>query len=113
MEKKQLLSSTHVDRHGMRMSKTALDRAAEQINGPFVVGMGIEHDVLLPPIGKIVKASVEKLPDGEYGLFGEYKLFNLVKTKEITLPNGEQAIIDTWEDERPFADRHEEIPSSR
>lgn len=111
MRREQLLSTTHVDKHGMRMSKEALDNAAEQINGPFVPGMGIEHDILIPPIGKIVKASVKQLTDGEYGLFGEFLLFNSEDSVEITLPNGENAMLDTWDDERPFADRHQEIPS--
>ncbi|OEI75653.1 hypothetical protein BG616_16205 [Bacillus subtilis] len=112
MRREQILSSTHVDKHGMRMSKKALENAAEQINGPFVPGMGVEHDILIPPIGKFIKAYVKQLPDGEYGLFGEYLLFNPEDSREIMLPNGEKAMLDTWEDERPFTDRHKEIPSS-
>lgn len=111
MKNLRLLATTHVDGHGMRMSKEALDQAAAQINGPIVPGMGIEHDITLPPIGKLVKAEVRQLPDGEFGVFGEYLLYDPENTKEILLPNGETAYVDTWTDTRPFADKHEEIPS--
>ncbi|WP_019912427.1 hypothetical protein [Paenibacillus sp. HW567] len=107
----RLLATTHVDRHGMVMSKEALDQTAAQINGPVAVGIGIEHDITLPPIGKLVKSEVRQLPDGEYGVYGEYLLYDPNETKKISLPNGESAIVDTWADKRPFVDKYEETPS--
>ncbi|MFM9328998.1 hypothetical protein [Paenibacillus mesotrionivorans] len=110
MKNERLLATTHVDGHGMQMSKEVLDQAAAQINGPIVPGMGIEHDITIPPIGKFVKAEVRQLPDGEYGVYGEFLLFDPEMTQKIALPDGEAAFVDVWADKRPFADKHEEIP---
>lgn len=110
IKKHNLLRTSHVDAHGLRTPKNVLEDMAKQINGPVVPGMKIEHDITLPPLGKWIRATVKRLPDGEYGLFGDCLVFERDNTRRVTLPNGETAMIDTWQDERPFADEHVEIP---
>lgn len=102
-----IVSTTHVDSHNMRMTKKALENAAQQINEGAVPGVGVDHDVLIPPIGKVVKAQVIKLEDGEFGLFAEQEIFEEKNTVEIRLPSGELAYMDTWSDTRPFIDKYE------
>jgi len=106
----QLLATTHVDSHGMKMTKEALEGAVRQINGNIVPGMGVEHDVTIPPLGKFVEAFIHELPDGEYGLFATPILYSEKKSSSVKLPNGEWGRMDVWEDKRPFADKHEEVP---
>jgi hypothetical protein len=68
------LMTTHVDRHGDRMMLSALESALEQIHRTFVP-LGVEHDPRIPPQGRLVRASIRKLEDGEYALDGEFELF--------------------------------------
>lgn len=106
----RLLATTHVDSHGMKMTREALEGAVRQINGDIVPGMGVEHDVTIPPLGKFVEAFVHKLPDGEYGLFATPIFYSEKKSSIVELPNGELGRMDVWEDKRPFVDRHEGVP---
>ncbi|OGX80036.1 hypothetical protein A6395_03685 [Exiguobacterium sp. SH31] len=112
MRKAQMMASTHLDRHNQRMTKESLEGAANQMNESSALGMTIEHDLTLPFFGKITKAYIEQLPDGEYGLFGESILFDRENSQEITLPTGQKVIIDTWPNEKPFLIKKDQIPSS-
>ncbi|MFG6062188.1 hypothetical protein, partial [Salmonella enterica] len=80
-----IAATTHVDSHGMKISKEALDQLAEDIKkGESVPAIHIEHDTTLPPIGKVIDGLVEKRKDGEYQLVITQELFD--KQLEITLP---------------------------
>lgn len=101
MEQRAVIASTHVDRHNMRMTKEALDSAVDQIDGDTVPRLSIEHDVTLPPIGKVIKASVERMEDGEYRLVATQEIFE--DFKEVWLPDGTLAMIqESKTDQRPF-----------
>lgn len=105
-----LLATTHVDSHGMKMTREALEGAVRQINGDIVPGMGVEHDVTIPPLGKFGEAFIRELPDGEYGLYAIPIFYSEEKSSIVELPNGELGRMDVWEDKRPFAGMHEEVP---
>lgn len=92
------------------MSKEALEQSADAINGSTVPMLGIEHDLTLPPIGKWVNANVEKLADGEYGLFGQNVMYQDSFREETVLSNGSKVIIESYSDKRPFTSRSEDIP---
>ena len=108
----QVMATTHLDRHNQRFSIEALEVMVNQINDSSALGMTIEHDLTIPFFGKVTKAYLKQLPDGEYGVFGEFILFNQEEAQEVTLPTGKKVIIDTWNDDRPFLIQKNEIPSS-
>ncbi|WP_242302729.1 hypothetical protein [Bacillus cereus group sp. BfR-BA-01361] len=96
-------ATTHVDKQNMRITKEALEKAAEDIQkGKVVPAMKIEHDTILPPIGKVTNGKVEKREDGEYQLVITQELFNNVS--DIKLPDGSTGILESLtSDNRPFA----------
>lgn len=59
-------STTHIDKHNEKMSKSALDGIAEQIKDKYIPQL-IEHD-WDRHIGVILYGEVFKLHDGEYAL---------------------------------------------
>jgi hypothetical protein len=69
-----ILTTTHVDRHGDQMMVSALESALSHIDRTFVP-VGVEHDPRIPPQGRLVRASIRQLDDGEYALEGEFELF--------------------------------------
>jgi len=101
MKLKGVIATTHTDRHNMRMSKEALDSAVDQIKGNFAPLVGLEHDVTLPPLGKVMDAYVEPTEDGEFQLVAVSEVFE--ESKEIVLPDGSLAWIqESKNDRRPF-----------
>lgn len=61
-----LASSTHVDADFDQMTLGALQGMAEQINDHYIP-LDLEHEP--PVIGVVLCGKVERLPDGEWGLF--------------------------------------------
>ncbi|HRW97867.1 MAG: hypothetical protein H6568_11825 [Lewinellaceae bacterium] len=88
MERRQIvLSSTHVDRHGEMMTKEALEMGAETINSGRRPRIGVEHDMTLPPLGRISNAEVIQGEDGEYYLVAYQEFFD--SAEELELADGE------------------------
>lgn len=101
-----ILSTTHVDLHNERMSKTALEHMVDLINGTHARGLTVEHDPTLPPVGKIVEGWVEQAEDGEYRACGVLEYFD--KPQPIVLEDGTSLLFQQSEtDHRPFSDKHE------
>ncbi|MFB6230477.1 MAG: hypothetical protein ABEL04_04900 [Salinibacter sp.] len=69
-----VLATTHVDRHGEKFARSALQGMAERIESK-VVPMGVEHDPRVPPQGRIVDAELREREDGEYELVGVMEQF--------------------------------------
>lgn len=68
MEKiKARAATTHLDRHGERLSLSALEQMCEQTNNS-IMSMYYEHDYRNPPIGRWFGAEIVSLEDGEYAL---------------------------------------------
>jgi hypothetical protein len=61
------IATTHVDLHGERFTRQALESAARQISECYIPILW-NHDIRHPPIGRTVSAQVVRLPDGEYAL---------------------------------------------
>lgn len=108
----QIMATTHLDRHNQRFTKEALEDMVNQINDSSALGVTFEHDLTLPFFGKVTKTYLKQLPDGEYGVVGEFLLFNQEEVQEVTLPTGKKGIMDTWSDDTPFLIDKNEIPSS-
>lgn len=113
MTKSQAIAATtHVDSHGMKITKEALDKLAEEFQkSETVPALLIEHDTTLPPIGKVIDGKVEKMEDGEYKLVITQEFFD--SYSEITLPDGSPAIVQSSQnDNRPFNQREQTELSS-
>lgn len=101
-------ATTHIDRHNCRITKEALENAAKDINeGTYAVGLGIEHDSTIMPIGKVINGKMVRLEDGEYALEIEQELF-----EEYQIYRDESDvkwyITESSTDTRPFADTRTE-----
>jgi hypothetical protein len=69
-----IASTTHIDAHGERMAKQALDGAAEQIRSRFIPFL-VDHDPN-QQIGVLIYGQVEQLEDGEFALFVVFGIFD-------------------------------------
>ena len=102
MKMKAIAATTHIDKQNMRITKEALENAAKDIRESGTVpAMKIEHDTIIPPIGKVIDGWVEKREDGEYQLVIIQEVFS--SFSEVTLPDGSTAFLESSDsDERPF-----------
>ncbi|MFO0969127.1 MAG: hypothetical protein U0793_26530 [Gemmataceae bacterium] len=85
----KVLMTTLVDKRNTLFTREALDSAAACINeSPSVVPICVEHDRTIPPLGHVVRAWVEPLPnhDGHYQLVTENRIFEERET--LTLKDG-------------------------
>lgn len=102
------LSSTHIDLHGMRMSKKALEDAAKLVNSDRNPRVGLEHDMSFPPLGRITDAEVLKGKDGEYYLVGYREYFD--ERKQTTLKDGSLLYIEYFKNGgKPFAEAKPDV----
>lgn len=108
MEKEQIvLSSTHIDSHGMMMTKEALENAAETINSDRNPRIGLEHDMSFPPLGRITDASVVQGKDGAYYLVAYREYFD--NRKETILEDGTILYKESFEKgSKPFVEAKSE-----
>lgn len=87
-----------------KFSKSALDDMAQQSAGKNAVPLHVEHDLTIPPTGKILRSEVRRRQDGEYELLQEIEYFDNRET--ISLPNGLEIIrAKSASDNRPFKSR--------
>ena len=78
------MATTHVDLHNERMSVEALNDFVDLVNHQYTP-IGIEHDPRIPPIGRVISAQIEKLPDGEFAVDGIAEMFE--EGQEIEFKN--------------------------
>lgn len=99
---KGIAATTQVDAHNMRITKTALEHAAQDINnGKYASSVGIEHDLTIMPVGKVYKAYVDKFDQDEYALHIEQEIFDKAYT---TFIDDEKFVMTKSEfDNRPFS----------
>lgn len=109
MKRQQIvLSSTHVDQHGQMMTKEVLEMGAETINSGRRPRIGVEHDMTLPPLGRISNAEVIHGEDGAFYLVAFQEFFD--SAEEITLNDGEVVIKEFFSTGgTPFAEVKTEI----
>ena len=85
-----IIATSRLDKHNMRFTKEALESGAKLINGDRCSAFTIEHDATVPPIGKVLKASVREEDDGEYLLVAQQEVFE--RESNLVLPDGAMAI---------------------
>jgi hypothetical protein len=98
-----ILSSTNVDKHGMMMTKESLVKSLDTLNSDRSVRLGLEHDMSLPPLGRITDAEVIEGKDGEHYLVA-YKEFLNVRQQTI-LEDGSVLYKEYFENNsKPFVE---------
>lgn len=102
---KVIILSTHLDLHGHRFTKAALEEIALQINRHPLRKM-VEHDYSLPPIGKVVSAEVLPYEDGEFVLVGLEELYE--ENRILEIEGVEYVELISPSDSRPFTTRWED-----
>ena len=68
MEIRAVGSTTHHDRHGHKLTKEDLEILADKFASDRKPPLTEEHDLMLPPAGQWLRATVEPTDDGEYQL---------------------------------------------
>jgi len=105
MEMKGIIATTHVDGHGEKLAKEALERLVLEINsGNTAIGVNVEHDGLTMPIGKVVNANLVQLEDGEFAVETLQEIFDIYST-ENEIFDDVYYIAESKTDFRPFAER--------
>ncbi len=108
MKIKSILSTTHVDLSGDRMTREALEGMVQQIKGERKILFTAEHDRTLPPLGTALDAWIEPTDDGEFALVAVQEVFEDYAVAQF--PNGTVLIKqESEEDHRPFV--LQEIPA--
>ena len=75
IDRKIQVSSTHVDSQNEAMSKGALESMVKQ-SQERAIWLGIEHDIIFPPLGKTGNSLIEQLEDGHYALFSDFIFYD-------------------------------------
>lgn len=81
MQMKMRMFTTHVDKHNEMISVGALEDFVRFINTQYTP-MGVEHDPRIPPVGRVISASIIELEDGEYAVDGIAEIFENVEEIE-------------------------------
>jgi hypothetical protein len=90
-----IASTTHIDRHGERLSKEALEDMAQNLSDQAKL-IYWNHETTLPPIAMLTNEWVEKREDGEYQLaFEGYFLSN--EDIEFLPQSNIEGLDITWE----------------
>lgn len=98
---KYIVTSTHVDKQGCRMAKSALESMLPQLNGERKPRLGLEHIRTFPPFGVVMNGEIFKGKDEHYYLTAEMVYFD--KHEIITLEDGTQLLREFFsEGEFPF-----------
>lgn len=107
VKQRAIIATTHIDAHNTRITREALEGAAEDVNKGSRPIYTIEHDITAPPIGKVLEAWVEPRNDGEYQLVVTQELFE--QTLWTTLEDGTKLFKQESEtDHLPFTDHYAE-----
>ena len=98
---KRIISSTHLDKQGCVMAKSALESALPHLNGKRKPRLGLEHIRTFPPFGVTMNGEVFKGEDEHYYLTAEMVYFD--KQEIIILEDGTRLLKEFFsEGEYPF-----------
>jgi hypothetical protein len=99
MTEKVIISSTHIDSDGEKMTKECLCDIANSVNSDNrKPAMNIEHDITIPPLGRSKKMEVIRGKDEEYYLIAENEYYE--KREIIKLENGNIYIKESFNDDK-------------
>jgi hypothetical protein len=98
---KYVITSTHLDKQGDVMAKSALDSMLPFLNGERKPRLGLEHIRIFPPFGAIMNGEIFKGQDEHYYLTAEMVYFD--KQEIIMLSDGTKLLKEFFsEGEYPF-----------
>jgi hypothetical protein len=69
------IASTHTDTQDEQIPRSELESAAQQINA-YYIRLGRDHDPRIPPLGRIVGATVEPIGNGHFALDAELEVWD-------------------------------------
>jgi hypothetical protein len=108
MKQEVILATTHIDLHFERFTKNALEQMNEIINGDAKPLVTYDHDMAIPPAGKILESRIELREDGEYQLVATQEFFE--RTQWVELEDGTRVFKQESETDRhPFSNKYEEV----
>lgn len=87
-KQKYIITTTHLDSQGYRMTKSALEKALPSINGRRKMRLGLEHIRTFPPFGVVMNGEMYQGEDKEYYLSADNVFFD--KREFVTLEDGTQ-----------------------
>lgn len=85
---KYIITSTHLDSQGYRMTKSALESALPSINGTRKMRLGLEHIKTFPPFGVVMNGEMFQGDDKEFYLQADNVFFD--ERELITFEDGTQ-----------------------
>lgn len=99
-------ATTEIDRHNCRIAKEALEVAANDVNNSgSVPSVGLNHDRTIMPFGKVIRAEVLPMDNGEFKMEITQEIFE--HDYIIELENGLRFIMNrSNSDVRPFAEEN-------
>ncbi len=99
-----IIATTEIDRQNTRISKEALEKAADRINNSGSVPLiGLEHDRTIMPLGKVLSAKVSPMSNGEYKMENTQEIFE--EEYSIELHDGMKFVMTKSSyDDRPFTE---------
>lgn len=100
---KPIIASNNLDSHNETISDSVLYNLAEKItSGDNALGLGLNHDATILPIGKVMSGNVIHLEDGSLGVEAQIDVF-IDSFHEILGPGGQNLYQgESVLDQRPF-----------
>ena len=74
IRREEIVATSNVDRHRERIVLSGLESLVAAANGSYVPVI-VDHDPRCPPIGRVIGARIDDLPDGEHAVVGIYEIF--------------------------------------
>jgi len=82
-----IMATSHVDLHGDKLTREALQSSANQVKERYLP-INVNHDIRYPPVGRVTSAEIVELPGGESALVGTGELFEESDTFESLVGDG-------------------------
>jgi hypothetical protein len=96
---RQILTTSHVDKQGDQFTIGALSSMVDQANTSYIP-FGVEHDPRIAPLGRIRRARLIPLPDGQCAVEGDIEFFDPQETippasteRTVALPSLDEPAI--------------------
>lgn len=108
MKQEIILATTHIDLHHQRFTLNALEQMKGAINGEAKPLVTYDHDMAIPPAGKLLEARIELREDGEYQLVATQEFFEGIQWS--ALEDGTKVFKQESETDRhPFSNKYEKV----
>jgi hypothetical protein len=96
---KAIMTTTHVDLQGERMTIEALKSMVNGIN-KWYLPVNINHDIRCSPVGRVVSAQIIDLPDGEHAVEGIIETFDETDSFDSLAGDGRRMRVDIGDIEK-------------